>query len=283
MGATSLLQLHEVTRRFGGLIAVNELSMHVRAKTIHGLIGPNGAGKSTAFDLISGLQSLSSGRVVFKGEDITDYSVESRVKAGICRTFQTPRLFEKMTALEVVMTGRHVHGKTGMIGSMFSIGAKRRDEADIVGRAYGFLEQVGLTAEALTVVANLSYGKRRLVEIARALATEPTLLLLDEVASGLNPVETASVANLIKDLASRDLTIVIVEHDMPFVMHLCDDITVLNFGSKIAHGTPSEVSADEEVIQAYLGRPNNGMISRRDKRWAERDRAARVTGIEEVH
>jgi branched-chain amino acid transport system ATP-binding protein len=277
MSQNHLLELHDVTRRYGGLIAVNNLSMHVKANTIHGLIGPNGAGKSTAFDLISGLQGLSAGRVMLEGRDITHRSVEARVNAGICRTFQTPKLFEKMTALEVVMTGRHVHGRMGMIGSMFSIGAKLRDEADIAGTALSLLEQVGLGAEADTVVSNLSYGKRRLVEIARALATEPKLLLLDEVASGLNPVETASVADLIRQLATRDLTIVLVEHDMPFVMGLCHDITVLNFGSKIAQGTPAEVSVNEQVIEAYLGRSTEGGISRRDKRKAHKQQASKVT------
>lgn len=277
MSTKHLLELHGVTRRYGGLIAVNNLSMHVKANTIHGLIGPNGAGKSTAFDLISGLQALSAGRITLDGADITNRSVEARVKAGICRTFQTPKLFEKMTALEVVMTGRHVHGSMGMLGSMFSIGAKRRDEAHIAEYAHALLDQVGLSAEAQTFVSNLSYGKRRLVEIARALATEPKLLLLDEVASGLNPVETAGVADLIRQLAAKDLTIVLVEHDMPFVMGLCDDITVLNFGSRIAQGSPAEVSVDEQVVEAYLGRSTEGGVSRRDKRKAEKQRASKVT------
>lgn len=263
-----LLELRGVTRRYGGLVAVNELSMRVWRNTVHGLIGPNGAGKSTAFDLISGLQRVSGGQILLEGRDITNQPVEARVRAGICRTFQTPRLFEKMTALEVVMTGRHVHGRTGMLASMFSIGGKLRDERDIMETALALLDRVGLSGEAHYRVANLSYGKRRLVEIARALATEPSLLLLDEVASGLNPVETAAVADLIRGLASENLTIVLVEHDMPFVMGLCEDITVLNFGSKIAHGPPAAISSSPQVLEAYLGRPNESGVSRRDRRRA---------------
>jgi len=263
-----LLELRNVTRRYGGLIAVNDLSMQVKARTIHGLIGPNGAGKSTAFDLISGLQSVSGGQIFLNGQEITQQSVEARVRAGICRTFQTPRLFEKMTALEVVMTGRHVHGRAGMLTSMFTIGAKLRDERMVTETAYELLDKVGLSSEADEQVSNLSYGKRRLVEIARALATEPSILLLDEVASGLNPVETAAVAALIRDLAAEELTIVLVEHDMPFVMGLCEAITVLNFGSKIAQGSPECISNDQQVMEAYLGRANDTGISRREKRYA---------------
>lgn len=270
--ATPLLELRSVSRGFGGLIAVNRLSMEVRPRTVHGLIGPNGAGKSTAFDLISGLQRVSEGQVLLNGVDITKQSVETRVRAGICRTFQTPRLFEKMTALEVVMTGRHIHGRMGMLGSIFGLVAKLRDERDIRDRAMALLDRVGLRDEAHHEVLNLSYGKRRLVEIARALATEPKILLLDEVASGLNPVETASVADLIRSLSAEDLTIVLVEHDMPFVMGLCEEITVLNFGSRIAQGPPAVVSADPQVLEAYLGTASEADISRREKRHAEKAR-----------
>jgi branched-chain amino acid transport system ATP-binding protein len=258
-----ILELRNVTRRFGGLVAVNDVSMVVRTGTIHGLIGPNGAGKSTAFDLISGLTALSGGSVSFAGLDITRAAVDKRVAAGICRTFQTSRLFEKMTALEVVMTGCHLHGSTGILGSMFSLRGKRRDELRIAERARALLDTVGLGDQTDTPVVGMSYGKRRLVEIARALATGPKLLLLDEVASGLNPVETESVGRLIRKLASDGLTIVVVEHDMRFVMGLCEQITVLNFGANIANGTPAEIVSNKEVIEAYLGRPRLNAVPRR--------------------
>ncbi|MDO8301195.1 ABC transporter ATP-binding protein [Lacisediminimonas sp.] len=264
--APVILELKNVTRRFGGLIAVNDVSMVVRTGTIHGLIGPNGAGKSTAFDLISGLTALSSGSVSFNGRDITRLPVDARVAAGICRTFQTSRLFEKMTALEVVMTGCHLHGSTGILGSMFSIGGKMRDEMQMAARARALLETVGLGDQTETPVVGMSYGKRRLVEIARALATGPRLLLLDEVASGLNPVETEAVGLLIRKLASDGLTIVVVEHDMRFVMGLCEQITVLNFGANIANGTPADIVSNQEVIEAYLGRPRMNAVPRRELR-----------------
>jgi branched-chain amino acid transport system ATP-binding protein len=269
-----LLELRHVTRRFGGLVAVNDLTMSVMGGTIHGLIGPNGAGKSTAFDLISGLVSVSGGEVILGGRTISGMPAEARVAAGICRTFQTPRLFERMSVLDTVRTGRHLHGSVGVFGSMFSLVRKRREEREIAATAAQFLDIVGLSEEAEAPVGDLSYGKRRLVEIARALATEPKLLLLDEVTSGLNPIETAAVGNLIEQLARGGLTIVLVEHDMKFVMRLCERITVLNFGSRIAEGTPDEVARDEAVIAAYLGRREEGRTPRRDLRGSARGRPA---------
>lgn len=261
-----ILELSGVTRRFGGLIAVNDLSMQVIQGSIHGLIGPNGAGKSTAFDLVSGLTRVSAGEIRLLGQDITRTTPEQRVKLGICRTFQTPRLFEQMSVLETVMTGAHLHGRVGFFGSLFLIGGKARDEAALRQRACELIELVGLTADAHTQVSQLSYGKRRLVEIARALATDPKLLLLDEVASGLNPSETAGVGALIRSLAAAGITVVIVEHDMRFVMELCQQITVLNFGSRIGQGTADVVSRDQDVITAYLGQPRSDGVSRRAAR-----------------
>lgn len=267
-----LLELRNLTRRFGGLVAVNDLTMAVMSGTIHGLIGPNGAGKSTAFDLISGLIPATDGDVILSGRTISGMPAEVRVAAGICRTFQTPRLFEKMSVLDTIKTGRHLHGSVGVFGSMFSLVRKRREEHEIAATTVQLLDIVGLSNEAQAPIADLSYGKRRLVEIARALATEPKLLLLDEVTSGLNPVETAAVGNLIEKLVRDGLTVVLVEHDMKFVMRLCERITVLNFGSRIAEGTPDEVARDEAVIAAYLGRTEDGRTPRRDLRSSARGR-----------
>ena len=263
-----LLELTGVTRRFGGLVALNGLNMSVKAGAIHGLIGPNGAGKSTAFDLISGLRNVSHGTIRFDGDDISSLSVEARVATGICRTFQTSRLFEAMTALETVMVGCHRHGRTGFIGSVIFLRNKMREERDIMERARHLLQLVGMEDDATTQVAHLSYGRRRLLEIARALATGPRLLLLDEVASGLNPVETRFVADLIRTLAHDGMTVVLVEHDMHFIMNICRTITVLNFGSLIANGPPGEIVENDAVIEAYLGRPGRSAVSRRDARAA---------------
>ncbi len=266
MTGSAILELTAVTRRFGGLVAVRDLDMSVAAGSIHGLIGPNGAGKSTAFDLVSGITPLSAGTIRFDGQDVTRASVEARVAAGLCRTFQTPRLFEAMTALETVMTGCHRLAACGFLASTFAIGAKRRDEAATADRAHGLLRFVGLESDTETPVSQLSYGRRRLVEIARALATGPKLLLLDEVASGLNPVETAFVADIVRRLAQDGMTVILVEHDMRFILGICERVTVLNFGARIADGSPAEIVADEAVVEAYLGRPRREAVSRRDLR-----------------
>ena len=265
-----LLRVDGVTRRFGGLVAVRALDMAITRGTVHGLIGPNGAGKSTAFDLISGLTTPSVGRILLSGRDITDLAVEERVTAGICRTFQAPRLFEAMTAMETVMTGCHRHGRAGVLASLFSLRAKARDEADLEARSRHLLARVGLDDVAHLRVSGLSYGKRRLLEIARALATEPVLLLLDEVTSGLNPRESEAVAALVRQLAGEGTAVVLVEHDMRFIMGLCERITVLNFGSRIAEGRADEIATDPAVVEAYLGAPRGAAAPRRERRRAVR-------------
>ncbi|QTL04759.1 ABC transporter ATP-binding protein [Aquabacter sp. L1I39] len=266
--APSVLELRGVTRKFGGLVAVNDLSMTVAAGSIHGLIGPNGAGKSTAFDLISGLTRISAGHVLFSGADVTATSPEYRVRLGLARTFQTPRLFEQMSVIETVMTGTHIHGRMGFLGSLFAVGAKAREEAQTRASAQDLLTRVGLGDDGGKLVTELSYGRRRLVEIARALATRPRILLLDEVTSGLNPSETDAIGALIRALAAEGMTVVLVEHDMRFVMALCQTITVLNFGSQIANGPPQAVSRNADVITAYLGQPKSGGLTRGEMRRA---------------
>ena len=255
MSATRLLELRGVSRAFGGVQAVSGLDMVVDKGAIHGLIGPNGAGKTTAFNLISGLLNVSAGTILFEERDITHAPVHARVAAGICRTFQTPRLFDDMTVIETVMTGRHIRSRIGVLGSMFRVGAKRREEEEILSSALGLIERVGLRNDAGTAARNLSYGHRRVLEIARALAVEPKIILLDEVTAGLNPVETNQVAGIIRQIVADGMTVVLVEHDMRFVMGLCDTITVLNFGQTITTGAPQEIASNPKVIEAYLGHP----------------------------
>jgi branched-chain amino acid transport system ATP-binding protein len=248
------LQIDDVVCDFGGLRAVDGVTMAVRKGGIHGLVGPNGAGKTTLFNIVAGLYAPTRGRVVVAGTDVTRLAPEARVAAGLCRTFQTPQLFEDMTVLETVLAGCHRAGEVGIIGAMLRFGAKRRDEANLRERALGRIEAVGLTPQLNVLARNLSYGQRRLLEIARALATGPSVLLLDEVTAGLNPSETDEVAALIRRIVADNATVVLIEHDMRFVMGLSERVTVLNFGRKLAEGTPAEIVNNEEVIAAYLGR-----------------------------
>lgn len=258
MSQASVLATENLSRRFGGLLAVDDVSFSVRPGTIHGLIGPNGAGKTTLFNLVTGLITPTAGRILLDGRDITSMPAHDRVAAGLSRTFQTPQLFEDMTVLETVMTGRHVRSHIGIVGSMFRVGAKRREEGEVEAAAFALLREVGLEAHAGTLARNLAYGQRRALEIARALATEPRVLLLDEVTAGLNPVETNFVANIVRQLRQRGVTVLLVEHDMRFVMGLSECVTVLNFGRRLAEGTPDEILNNEEVIVAYLGRRKEG-------------------------
>jgi branched-chain amino acid transport system ATP-binding protein len=228
--------------------------MAVRKGSIHGLVGPNGAGKTTLFNIVAGLYQATRGRVAVGGADVTGLAPEARVAAGLCRTFQTPQLFEDMTVFETVMAGCHRAGEVGIIGSMLRVGAKRRDEQKLRALAMTQIEAVGLQAQKDILARNLSYGQRRLLEIARALATGPSVLLLDEVTAGLNPSETDEVAALIRRIVAGNATVVLIEHDMRFVMGLSERVTVLNFGRKLAEGTPAEIINNEEVVMAYLGR-----------------------------
>jgi branched-chain amino acid transport system ATP-binding protein len=250
---SALLQLEGVSKSFGGLQAVNDVSMQVVPSSIHALIGPNGAGKTTTFNLINGLLGLSSGRVVFDGVDVTRLPVHRRAGRGIGRTFQTPRLFESMSVLETVMCGCHLAGRIGILGSMFAVRRKRREERAVLERAEQVLARIGISELAQEQSASLSYGHRRLLEVARALAASPKLLLLDEVAAGLNPTETARMAELVRAIASEGTAVLLVEHDMEFVMGVSHRITVLNFGSVLAEGTPAEIAVNQEVIDAYIG------------------------------
>jgi branched-chain amino acid transport system ATP-binding protein len=248
----SILRLDHVTRRFGGLIAVDDVSLEIPAQGITAIIGPNGAGKTTLFNVISGFGEPSAGRVVFDGHDITGLAPEAIAGRGLVRTFQLAQLFDDLTVLENVKVGRHLHTKGGLLTAVMPFRAANI-EAAVEATARRLLEQVGLTAQADTLAAVLPYGQKRLLEITRALAAEPRILLLDEPAAGLNRDETVRLAALLREIAAAGTAVLLIEHDMSLVMTVAERIVVLDFGRLIAEGTPSEVRQNRDVIAAYLG------------------------------
>lgn len=253
-----LLETERLTRAFGGVIAVNEVDFHVQEGLITGLIGPNGAGKTTLFNNITGLDTPTSGRVLFEGKDITGRSSHEICRLGIARTFQNIRLFKEMSVVENVMIGRHFkvgdkdsHRFLQSIKSYFYL---KKEEREIYDSAMGYLEFFGLDSFASDDAKSLPYGHQRELEIARAMATEPKLLFLDEPAAGMNPQETEHLMETIARIRDKGVSIVLIEHDMKLVMNICDAITVLSFGNKIGEGTPVEIKNNPEVIEAYLGK-----------------------------
>ena len=249
----ALLEAVALSRRFGGLVAVDAVDFSVRAGAIHGLIGPNGAGKTTLLNLIAAALPASGGRLRFRGEDITRWGPARRARAGIRRTFQNLKLFSEMTALQNASLGLHAGTRAGIFAALVSTPGQRREEREIADGARRALEFVGLAAQADVVAAKLPYGHRRLLEIARAIAAQPALLLLDEPAAGLNATEAVNLAGLIRRIQALGTTVVLVEHHMDVVMTVCDTITVLNYGRKLAQGAPLEIQRSPEVIEAYLG------------------------------
>ena len=249
-----VLEVNHATMRFGGLVAVNDLSMHIDHQEIVALIGPNGAGKTTAFNMITGVYTPTEGSVTLSGRSITGMRPDRIAAAGIARTFQNIRLFKALTVLDNVVIAQHLRLTSSWVGAVLRSPRYRKENAQMYARAKELLTYMGLWEVCGEIASSLPYGMQRKLEIARALATQPTLLLLDEPAAGMNPAESAELTELIRGIRDQfHLTVLLIEHHMDVVMDISDRIYVLNYGSLIAEGTPAQIQQNEDVIHAYLG------------------------------
>ncbi|MAW34065.1 MAG: ABC transporter ATP-binding protein [Proteobacteria bacterium] len=248
-----IAEISDITKTFGGLVALSNIDLNIKGGEIFGLIGPNGAGKTTLFNILTGMYRPTKGFFKLEDVELTRLPPHLIVKAGLARTFQNIRLFGTMTGLENVMVGCHVRTNIGVVGAILRHKGARQEEERIKDRARSLIDYVGLNASSAQAASTLSYGDQRRLEIARALATSPKVIALDEPAAGMNPTETSQLRELLVKIREDGITILLIEHDVKLVMGLCDTVAVLDYGIKIAEGTPSEIKSNPEVIRAYLG------------------------------